>query len=122
VPSKRKDSNVERRVNDPWRDETTRWMKSTEEWMGRTDLRHNEFKEQLATNTALTVGVKEKTDEMYDILETFKGGMKVLAGLGTVAKWVAGIAAAISAVIAAVVAADELPKHFPTVFKWWHKS
>jgi hypothetical protein len=114
MAARKKEQLVDRRQADPWREKTT-------EWMDATDRRHSEFKEQLATNTALTVVVKEKTDEMYDILDTFKGGMKVLAVFGTIAKWVAGIAAAISAVVAAVVAADELPKHFPTVFKWWPK-
>jgi hypothetical protein len=106
----KKEAIVDRRSHDPWRNEIT-------DRLDRQEARHSEFREQLATNTAITVTVKTKTDEMYDILETFKGGMKVLSSLGTIAKWVAGIAGAITAVFAVFVGADEFAKHFPN--KWF---
>lgn len=48
----------------------------------------------LASNTAMTAAVKTDVTELLDILNTAKGGLKVLGGFGSVLKWSLGIAAA----------------------------
>lgn len=57
------------------------------------DARLRDIETELAANTKVTTEVRE-------VLDTFKGGMRMLGWMGIAAKWIAGIAAAIGAVIA----------------------
>lgn len=48
---------------------------------------------EIKANTALTLALKTDTSELLEILNAGKGGLKVLGWIGTVVKWVGGMAA-----------------------------
>lgn len=52
----------------------------------------------------------EMTSEIRDVIVAAKVGLRVIGGIGTVAKWVAAIAGAVVAVYAALRAIGHLPQ------------
>ena len=69
----------ERRVDDPWRNSVTERMDA--------------FERRLAENTTLTQAIKANTDEIVEFFLAGKGFFTVVRSVGTVAKWIATIAA-----------------------------
>lgn len=70
----------ERRADDPWRHSVTERMDA--------------FDKRLAENTVLTQNIKANTDEIVDFFLAGKGFFQVAAAVGSLAKWIAIIAAA----------------------------
>lgn len=60
--------------------------------------RMDRMQAELSANTAITVQVR-------DLLQTLRGGLRLLGWLGVAAKWIGGIAAAVTAVWALIHAA-----------------
>lgn len=59
----------------------------------------------LAENTAATKRIESNTSEIIDLFDSFKGAMKVLEGIGKLAKpmsYIAAFAASVAAVWAAI--------------------
>ncbi len=59
----------------------------------------------LAENTAATKRIESNTSEIIDLFDSFKGAMKVLEGIGKLAKpmsYIAALAASVAAVWAAI--------------------
>lgn len=103
---------IDRRIADPWRKDVGN---DIHDLKGAVST----LQAEMTANTDTTNKIEARTNEMYEILTTFKGGMKVLGYFGSVAKWVGIIAGSITAVLGALVASDELAKHFPSLTKWF---
>jgi len=66
--------------------------------MDRIETGHEELKQAMATNTAMTLEIKNNTDELVELFKTAKGGFKT-------ASWLGGAIKTISATVAAVIGA-----------------
>jgi hypothetical protein len=56
-----------------------------------------ELRGHMSANTLITAEGKGEIREVLDILRAVKGGLKVIGGIGTIVKWVAGVAGALVA-------------------------
>lgn len=56
-----------------------------------------EFRKDLKANTAMTAKINTMTEEMVDLFSAAKGAFKVLGWIGTMVKWVSGVAVAAGA-------------------------
>lgn len=79
-------------------------LQSIEERLQRGADRMDEMQEELSANTTVTT-------EVRDLLQTAKGGLKVLGWIGSFVKWAGGIAAGLAAIWALLQAA--LHNHAP---------
>jgi len=61
------------------------------DWQRTISIRMDAFERQLKENTDATNDVKENTQELVDILNSWKGAMQVFAWLGKVAKPIAAV-------------------------------
>lgn len=57
-----------------------------------------QVKSDIASNTELTKTVEQNTREIVEFWKTAEAGLKVLAGLGKLAKWITAIATAVAAI------------------------
>lgn len=60
------------------------------------------LKKAVENNIKITSGIAGDTSELLDLFKSVKGGFKVMAWLGSFAKWVAAILAAFAAIYAYV--------------------
>lgn len=76
------------------------------------EVRMARIEGQVAENTALTRENTEMTKDIKDLLVAARVGLKVLGGLGAIAKWAGTVAAAAVAIWGLVVAlkSGTLPK------------
>jgi hypothetical protein len=81
-------------------------LQEIEERLDRGAATMREFRTELAANT-------ETTNEVRELLEAGKNGLKVLGWIGVGAKWIGGMSAALVAVWSLIYAAThngQLPK------------
>lgn len=66
------------------------------------EIRTTGVEKAVENNTKITSGIAGDTAELLDLFKSVKGGFKVMAWLGSFAKWVAAILAAFAAIYAFV--------------------
>lgn len=66
--------------------------------LGELRDRVGRLEKGLADNSAATARVEENTAEMVEMFRSAKGGFRVLAGIGSVLKWTAAVAASVLAI------------------------
>ncbi len=71
-----------------------KWRSNMSDRMDDMETLQTELKTAIDENTAMTTQVRDNTEEMVELFKTMKGGLKILAALGTVAKWISAVSAA----------------------------
>lgn len=74
------------------------WQRSIEQRLADGDRRMSDMQTELSANTAVTT-------EVRDMLQTVRGGLRVLGWFGAAVKWVGGIATGLAALWAVLQAA-----------------
>jgi hypothetical protein len=80
-------------------------QEATADWRRAIVIRVNAVEDKIDANTALTHEIKASTQELVDILQSWKGAMTVLT-------WVAKFAKPVGVIVAACAA----------IFAWWPKK
>jgi len=71
--------------------------------------RMDRIESDVRSNTDITAAMKADTQDVLDILNAVKGGLKVLGWLGTAMKWIATVGGAVATVWGLVTGKIPLP-------------